>query len=126
MSTPLKQLAQLTKPGLGLGSITAAAITGTAMAGSEAAVNDNKGLTGKDVRPITPIKYDLGNLTSGGANLKIGGMFGAGENKLITLNTKMVELLGQIQNNTKYVGSPGKQYEFQQKQPKPTRQAGGI
>ena len=37
---------------------------------------------------------------SGGGNLKIGGMFGAGEARIIKMTQRMIDLLGQIATNT--------------------------
>lgn len=78
---------------------------GVGQAGVLEAVN-NPALAGASVPPGTesrllpPINPLLQGVSSGGANLKIGGMFGAGEARIIRMTQKMIDLLGQIVMNT--------------------------
>jgi hypothetical protein len=66
-----------------------------------------KGITPTSTSPIIPFASPLMSIPgmeSGGANLRIGGMFGTATMRIINLNTRMVELLTMIQSNTSRVG----------------------
>ncbi len=64
---------------------------------------------------------------SGGSNLKIGGMFGAGEERIIKMTQRMIDLLGQIVTNTApWNGNATRMSGQGGGVPLPVRQAGGI
>ena len=77
---------------------TGAGVAGASLVGSGESGKSNRAAFDEKINPdltkaMTPI-------SSGGGNLKIGGMFGAGETRMIALSVKMVELLTHIKNNT--------------------------
>lgn len=63
---------------------------------------------------------------SGGENLRIGGMFGAGEERIIKMTQRMIDLLGVIATNTAPWNGNAVARSAQGGMPAPVHQAGGI
>jgi hypothetical protein len=92
-----------------LGQIGAAGIAGTAgLAGYQGTKNDpGVAAAGQESHLLMPVNQQLSIASGDQARIKIGGMFGAGEHRLIQMTKQMVDLLGQIAVNTKsFTGNP--------------------
>jgi hypothetical protein len=85
------------------------------------------GLPGaQDQRIMPQIPQVMRPTTSGGANVRIGGMFGAGEERIIRMTQRMIDLLGQIATNTAPWNGNAINRGGTGGMPAPVHQAGGI
>lgn len=73
---------------------------------SIAGLNIPKGTPSLEETPFAKNQagFNMPNVSSGGAMLRMGGMMGAGDNKIIKLNQEMVKLLSLISKNTATFG----------------------
>lgn len=95
---------QLIKAGKGIIGANILGMTSTILTEQE----KQNYMPGGNASPILPMKglSVPGDSSGGSAMLKMGGMFGAGDSKIVKLNIEMVKLLTMIQTNTSPYSKP--------------------